>query len=482
MAALLLCAMGLWAQTNVLVSGTSANAAGKRIALYGYRDMLSMDEVLMDECVVDSAGRFELRCFANYPRLVYVEVECYSQSFYVEPGRNYDVWLPEFDWTIDERRNVYLAPVALPLEFLNLPADELNLRIGRYEEMVDSIVSAERVFFDPRYKPNRSHMEAMQRKVRAEFLGNTPQALRDSSEQQVMDDDFFGRYVEYTLAEMALNMSCVSRQKLIAKYITDQPVRYYDEQYMRLFLALYAGSISRGTRRIAQDRLVDWVDACDVARYADSIGLDPLLRNERVRELAMLEALKESFYDRAYSRTAVLMMIERVGKESKFEEHKQLANALVEHLSGKWAEKRNGGTEGTGFVLPDVEHNMVNLDSFRGKWVYMAFVRVNEAASQAEIETMAHFRDSVYAKHPEVVFVGVSCDREFQKMYHFLKNSRRGHRYNWTWLHYNGDYRLLEHYGVVSYPTFVLLRPDGTRKYEYTPAPASGILMDLKTD
>jgi len=450
------------AQTNVLINGTSANAVGKKMALYGYSDMLSMAEVLLDETVVDSAGRFELRCYADYPRLVFVEVECYSQSFYVEPGRTYEVWLPKFDWAIDEKRNVYLDPEPLPLEFLHLPADELNLRIGRFETMVDSILSAKRVFFDPRYKPNRRHMDTLQRTVRA-AVGP-------------LQDDFFGRYVDYTLAEMTLNMRFAKRDKLIAKYITDQPVRYYDEQYMRLFLALYAGSISRGTRRIPQERLVAWVDEGNVARYSDSIGLDPLLRNERVRELAMLQALRESWYDQAYSREAVMRMIEKVGQESKFAEHKRLAESLKKHL------KEAAAPEVPHTVLPDVEHNMVSLDSFLGKWVYMAFVRVNEPASLAEIETMAHFRDSVYAKHPDVVFVGISCDREFQKMYHFLKNSRRGHRYNWTWLHYDGDYRLLERYGVVSYPTFVLLRPDGTPQYELTPAPATGILMNLKTE
>lgn len=454
-------------QTNVTIVGTSANAVGKRMSLYGYSDMLSMSEVLLDETTVDSVGRFELRCYANYPRLVYVEVECYSQSFYVEPGRNYEVWLPKFDWGIDERRNVYLDPEPLPLEFLHLPADELNLRIGRYETMVDSILSAKRVFFDPRYKPDRRQMDTLQRTVRA-AVGP-------------LGDDFFGRYVEYTLAEMALNMRFARRDKLIAKYIAEQPVRYYDEQYMRLFLALYAGSISRGTRRIGQDRLVDWVDAGDLARYTDSIGLDPLLRNERVRELAMLEALKESYYDRVYNKEAVVRMIERIGEESKFAEHRELAKTL----SGKLSVERNNEKDDGGalsFVLPDVEHNMVSLDSFAGKWVYMAFVRVGEAASLAEIETMAHFRDSVYARNPNVVFVGISCDREFQKMYHFLKNSRRGHKYNWTWLHYDGDYRFLESYGVVSYPTFVLLRPDGTRRYEMTPSPGSGFLMNLKVE
>ena len=456
-----------YGQTNVTIVGTSANAAGKRMLLYGYSDMLSMDEVLLDEATVDSSGRFELRCFANYPRLVYVEVECYSQSFYVEPGRNYEVWLPEFDWTVDERRNVYLDPEPLPLEFLHLPGDELNLRIGRYEALVDSIVSAERVFFDPRYKPNRRYMDTLQRTVRA-AVGP-------------LGDDFFGRYVDYTLAEMALNMRFVRRDKLIGKYIAEQPVRYYDEQYMRLFLALYAGSISHGTRRIGQDRLVAWVDEGDLTRYSDSIGLDPLLRNERIRELAMLEALKESYYDRAYDKEAVVRMIGMIGKDSKFPEHRKLANTLSGKLKGESEKQKDeGGVRN--FVLPDVEHNMVSLDSFAGKWVYMAFVRVGEAASLAEIETMAHFRDSVYARNPNVVFVGISCDREFQKMYHFLKNSRRGHKYNWTWLHYDGDYRFLERYGVVSYPTFVLLRPDGTRHYEMTPSPGSGFLMNLKIE
>ena len=59
-------------------------------------------------------------------------------------------------------------------------------------------------------------------------------------------------------------------------------------------------------------------------------------------------------------------------------------------------------------------------------------------------------------------------------MYHFLKNNKRGHRYNWTWLHFDGNYKLLERYGVVSYPTFLLINPDGQLQYSVTPPPASG--------
>ena len=117
------------------------------------------------------------------------------------------------------------------------------------------------------------------------------------------------------------------------------------------------------------------------------------------------------------------------------------------------------------------------MSDFRGKWIYVGFIRTGDPNSLKEIETMAHFRDTVYAKHPDVVFVTVVCDREFQKMYHFVKNSRRGARCNWTWLHFDGDYEMLERWEVASYPTFVLIDPEGRRVYDWTPWPRSGILM-----
>lgn len=462
-ATIMVCAL-LWlgaaAQVNVRIVGTSENAVGKRIGLYSYSDMLTMAEQLEDADWVDSTGAFELECYLNYPRLMFLQVDNYSQSFYVEPGRTYEVYLPEFDWTIDEQRNIFLAPEPLPVEFLNIPADELNLRLGSFEHTVDSFIVANRIHFDPKFHPNRYYFDTLCMMV----------GPHDSN-------DFYGRYVDYTLAEMQLTMRFVSRKKLIAKYVTDQPIRYHDEQYMRLFLALYRESISMGTSRIPLWRLVDMVEHEDLARYIDTIGLDPLLRNEQVRELAVLEALKESYYDAVYDRTHVRHMVERLADETKFGEHRILAENLLASFTS-----HEKGSEVPATVLPDKERNMVNLDSLRGQWVYISFVRVGDPNSQAELETMAHFYDTIRSSHPDVQFVSICCDREFQKMYHLLNNSRRGHRYNWLWLHFDGDYRLLENYGVVSYPTFVLIDPQGHRVYDFTPAPATGFLLNAPWD
>ena len=79
---------GLFAQTpNVTIKGTAANAGGKVIQLFRYSDVISMNEVLLATDTIRDGRTFELSAYFNYPALVFLQVENYSQSFYVEPSR-----------------------------------------------------------------------------------------------------------------------------------------------------------------------------------------------------------------------------------------------------------------------------------------------------------------------------------------------------------------------------------------------------------
>ena len=449
-------------QVNVTIVGETANAAGKRVELLCYEDMLTLQERLLDEAVVDSTGVFRLGCYLTYPRLVVVQMECYSQSFYAEPGRSYEVWLPEFRWEQDEERNVYLDPVVLPLEFLNLSNDELNLQILRLNEAVDTFVSAHRVHFDPRFKPRRKWMDSLEIRVAGLLLGGEK-------------DDFLGRYASFTLAQMRYDMGFASRKQMLRK-VLPQPILYHDECYMRTLFDVLGGMVSPGMKKVAKWRIVEWVHEGALDRYLDSLGTEPLLYDEQLRELAALVALKESLYDPDYDRDGVLRMLSALAVQTKWQEHRQLAERLLRNAH-RSAFSDEAVRQSFAVSLPDVDRNMVSLDDFQGKWVYLSFVRVGDPNSLREIEALAHFKDSIYSKHDDVVFVTVSCDREFQKMYHFLRNSRHGTRYSWTWLHFDGQYRWLESLGVVSYPTFILFDPEGRQPYSVTPTPGSGFLL-----
>ena len=242
---------------------------------------------------------------------------------------------------------------------------------------------------------------------------------------------------------------------------------------MAFFTTLFANSVSKGTKVIPAWQLGHWVNTLNLSVFIDSLGTDTLLRHEQVREIVALQALQEAFYQpRYYEADKVVKMIEMIGAQSKFPDHKILAQHLIESL--KIAEE---GSAMPSFTLPNVDKEPVSLDSLKGKWVYISFVRVGDPNCVGEIETMAHFYDTIRAQYPNVEFVTVCCDREIQKMYHFLNSTKKGRSYNWPWLHFDGNYDLLQYYGVVAYPHFILLNPEGNLQYSVTPAPASGFLM-----
>ena len=448
------------AQSNIAFHGKAANAEGRKVELYKTSDQISQRQVLLDSMRIGEDQRIELRCFASYPMMVTMQIENYSQSFYVEPGREYNFEIPTFNWNIDEERNVFLDPVTLPLVFQKIPADDINILIDSIDRTIERFVADNYFYFDQRFKPSVHYYDSL--------VSYVERRCPD------VEMEFVNRYKRYQLASMGYALKFKTRKSLVEQFIKNQPILYYDENYMSLFATLYGNSISKGTRDISVYRLAHWVYNLDVDTYLDSIGMDPLLRNEQVRELAALQALQESYYNfRYYDAEMVVKMIARIAQRTKFPDHRRIAQSIIDGLDKAREEQKE-----VVFTLPDVDKHPVALSDLKGKWVYLAFVRVGEAASQAEIEAMAHFKDTVYAANDNVAFVTIDCDREFQKMFHFLKNSRHGDRYDWTWLHFGGNFDLLRHYEVYTYPWFVLLDPSGKPFYDITPAPSTGFLLN----
>lgn len=456
---LLMFVMTVHGQTNITIKGETVDAAGKKVVLGGYTDKISCREIVFDTCVIDSQQRFEVRCFARYPMLVFIQIENYSQSFYVEPGGDYRIYIPRFDWNQDERKNVFLDPVTLPVEFINLPESDVNAEISRLDLFVDKYIADHRSYFDERYKPQKRYFDTL--------LAAVDKVCPDG------EQDFFNRYKRYKLAQLRLDMKFASRQQLYNTYLLNQPVLCYDENYMSFFTSFFHNFISKGTRKLPVRKLARMVNSGDYRHFIDTLGVEPLLRHEQIRELAALQALKEMYcnYD-FFDGNQVRHFIEYIRDHSKFADHRPIAQNVLNSLQ----DTRAGSTV-QAFLLPDVDKHLVSLESFRGKWVYLSFLRLGEPACLGEIETLAHFRDTIYASNDNVAFISICCDREFQKMYHFLKNSRHGDRYNWTWLHFNGDYEMLNRFRVVSYPTFILINPEGELQYDITPKPSSGFLL-----
>lgn len=446
---------------NTTLEGTFADGAGRQVMLYGYTDALSQRSVLLDSTTIDSANHLTLSFYANYPRLVVLQVENYSQSFYAEPGRTYHMRLDAFDWSQDERHNVFLDPVTLPIRFLELPDDELNMDIARFEQVCDSVVMRHRVFFDQRYRPNRDYFDTLRQAVKNTHFNN--------------QSSFFQRYRTFKLAQLELQLRISKRSSLYDRYVANQQLPYYDECFMQFFFALFDHSVTTGNRHVGVSELMLALASHDAAVFLDLLGHDPLLRNERVRELVAIQSLHEMYRQpQYYDAGDVMTILDGIAAITKFEEHRTLIRDLRESLRPEPA----ATDDLLSLSLPDEHHIMHRLDSLRGRWIYIAFVRIDDPVSIGELQTMAHFSDTIFRTVPDsVAFLTIVCDREPQKMYHFLHNNKHSDRYNWLFLHFDAHYDLLYRLGVTAWPSFMLVAPDGTLSNESAPWPATGWLL-----
>lgn len=453
------CTYGVDAQ-NVSIKGKTKNAKDKVIEVYKDADKFSKKEQLLDYYAIGDNQTFELEFTVKYPTLVFLQIENYSQSFFVEPGKDYEVVIHEFDWNIDEVMNVYQNPVALPLEFVGLDEDDLNFQMSAFDSVESEMILKYRMFLDFRFKKDAKRIDTMMAALQSVWSDS--------------DNEFFQSYKRHKIAELNYLFRLVPPRKIAEEYFKAQPIMYDDEGYTSLFNTFFSDYISKGTKLLPIETLSRWVDEADLFKYLDSLGVDPILQHEQLRELVALKALQESYYNDCYNSKMVIEMLKRFANESKFDMHRNIALNVLNSFDEVVRQM-----EIPRYELPNVDKETVVLDDMKGKWLYVGFVRVNDPNSLCEIETLAHFRDSIY-QLGEMEFVTISCDREFQKLYHFIKNSKRGSRYNWTWLHFDGNFKMLDTYEVRSYPHFILINPDGKVESYSAPKPGDGFFVNSK--
>jgi hypothetical protein len=360
---------------------------------------------------------------------------------------------------------VYQNPVALPVEFVGLNSDDLNYQISAFDSVESELILKYRMFLDFRFKKDTKRIDTM--------LTTLNNVWNDS------ENVFFESYKKHKIAELQYLFKLMSPKKIAEEYFKGQPIQYDDEGYTSLFNSYFSDYISRGTKQLPIETLSRWVDEKDLFKYLDSIGIDPMLQHEQLRELVALKALQESYYNDCYNPEMVVEMLKRFENESKFSQHRVIARNILNTFDEVAKE-----IELPDFRLPNVDKEIVSLSDFKGKWIYLSFVRVTEKSSICEIETLAFFYDSI-RNNSDMEFVTISCDREFQKLYHFIKNSKNGMRYKWTWLHFDNNYKMLDSFAVRSYPHFVLINPEGRVHSYSTIKPGEGFFINskwLKTD
>lgn len=438
---------------NAVISGKAPTYAGTEITFYRTSDWITGTEEIAGTCQVNDSGDFQLLVAMNTTTQLYAWLGIYQAYFFAEPGKSYELVLPERrNKAPEDVLNPYFEPVIIHLGLANFSSDDLNMLI---------------VMFDDAYIPYYDkHVNNIYSKP------DFPQIDKDITQIESAFKDYNEPYFKnyrnyhYGMLKMLANRQRV--KSLSDEYFNNRPVLYNNTAYTDLFNQVYSRYFSYFGRSDAGSKVFD-----DINSRASYSGLLKTLKetgdfsNDTLTEMVVLKQIHDEFYGSQFSRTGLLKILDTLILETSIPEHEKIGRNIRHKIT-----RLQPGYEPPLFELEDTKGNLVKLTDFAGKYVYLNFCTCQSYACLNEFNMLA----TLHQKHKErLTIITIATDPQEEILNQFLASNQ----YDWIFLHYDRQPEILKEYDVRAFPTYFLIGPDGKLIYSPASSPAENFEQRL---
>ena len=423
-----------WAQVSV--QGNAPSHSGDQLQFFIYSDYITNTEREVGRCTVAADGRFECKLQIDETCMVMCHLGVFKVYFFAEPKRSYQLVLPEKEAKTEAQRlNPFFREVDMQLGISNVPPDDLNALISafdlRFNEHFDQLVR------DAYMRKNRMNIDSLIAKIDANFAKST--------------HPFFNDYRRYRYGLLKQITRFQKARRISDDYFLNQPVRYNNPAYMELFNLVYDKyfffySNSPQGKTLATDISRDK----SLEKLRKTLGNNQVLANDTLKEMVILKGLFDEFFNDDYSRSALLEILEQLYKSVACGDHIVIAENIRSRIT-----RLLPGFVPTPFELADASGNLMTLERFKGRYVYLNFCTTSSYTCIQEFALLQQLYER-HSKHLEIVTVLTDDNKE--DISRFLKSTG----YKWTFLHYGNKPEVVKDYDVRAYPTYYLIGPDQT--------------------
>lgn len=429
------------------VFGTAKEYANSELIFYRYQDRITYMKEEVFRLKIDEEGKFEANFGIDRITYIFAEFGVYYVYFYAEPNGNYEIMLPEYvERTDGELFNSYFEPTEMQLGIKGMKESDLNYLIMDFD-----------YYFNRYYdlKMDELYIKGLNTDVDT-FINNI------NARYKKYDNQYFQQYRRYRIA--ALKEMVTKREyesALVYSYYSNKDILYDNPAYMDLFNSIY--------HNYFDNYLVSpgGADLYRVITYGHSISLlhkligsNPKHKRKQFRELVMLKGLNDAFANDNLQWLPLLLTLDSLYITTEYPIHQQIAQNIADN-SLTMAK----GTVALPFELPDTMGNMMTLDDFRGKYLYLQFANTQTYSSAAEFDVLKR----VYNRYKGLcIFVTILTDADKEKAKKFIAE----HSLNWTFLFSEINGKVISDYKVRAYPTYYLIDPQGMLLMSPAPSPA----------
>jgi peroxiredoxin len=434
---LLVLPLALFAQ-KVELKGNIPEYSGKTLAFLTYCDQVTYSEKELCSAFVGIDGHFSCSFDLIEPTYIFLHYGVYEAFLFVQPGMEYDLLFPEWkDKEMSDNLNPYFEPIQYHLGITNSSEKELNYQLAFFDAIYTKMFDENSYLIFS--KSSKLDVDGSISKVDSLF--------------QDVNIKFFNDFKKYKYASFK-HLSCQEKMKSISKtYYLNKEVLYNNTAYMDLFNQVYDEYFQYFGRTNSGKQIYNDIGKLkSLTSLKHTLGQDSVLTNDTLRELVILKCLHDEFYDDKFSRSAMLTVLDSLEILTEIKEHKLIANNIREKVT-----KLMVGFEPPEFALLDLDSNLVSLENYKGKYVYLSFCTTISYACIKEFGML----QNLHEKHKNNFEIVVICMDE---------SLAQVKGYQFKFLYYGNQSEVFKDYDIRAFPTYYFIDKDG--KLAMSPAPS----------
>lgn len=416
------------------IEGFAPSYVGKKVAIFEIQDYMSMLTTKIATSEVQADSTFELNFFNDRTRKFRIEIGQNHFHIYTQPNSKYKLYVKESSPYLDENAK----GIEVEFFFIDLDSTDINYKILMFEDASLNFL-----------KRNYNH-EAKNSSQFVEQLDTFKIEVHN-----VYKDDtstFFKKYVRFAIASLD-NLAFSGGRNKYEKYdfyIKPETVWYQNDRYMEYVLKYYENYASEISNQL-NESFYQGVIKSSPTIVINSLGADYALDNIRLREMVMIKMLSDVFYSSDYPQTNILTMLDSISNSGLFEENKKIASNIKYRLLDLVP-----GSKMPNFRL-DVKGEQKSKDDFKGKHLYIQFIKEGSSKSENDIELIRPLYDK-YLRYTEMLTIVVTDNEEIlNDPSDYIKKYKMG----WETSFISSDDEILEKLNVESYPHYILMDAAG---------------------
>lgn len=434
----------LFAQ-KVNIEGIAVNQPDKLIRIQVYADQFSKLSKTIATTQTDKNGTFFLNLDIKKTDFAFLALDLNKSQFYLSPNCNYNITIPED--TLNHAGSIFdKTPLLLNIESDNNTQKAIEEFNYTYNNFV--------------YNNVNSIYKSRSKKVVTTFADSMLTQYKNATK-------YTKDYVTYSVASLYWLSNKLSNTDIAEKYFVTKPVLYNNIQYTEFFTDFYKSYFS-------SEKTFRYEDMISAINYSNSIlELDKLVSrdsllstNKQVREIVEMEILARNYFNRDINQKKVDDKFKEIEKTSKYVENRNIAANYLVKLN-----QLKSGTKAPILSLTDGSKSF-SLDNFKGKFLLLNFITDDCNICNYQMTQLAELRE---LSNNSFDILTIVVGKNHQKILDYATLNK----IDWPILQV-ADILNLESYQVATYPSYILINPDGTIAYTHLPMPEENMALYIQ--